>query len=176
MIPELTPPSLQDTEADSRRFEADAVMSTAQVQTRVDETVTDYQLDEQIGYLLRLANQRHLEIFNDAMPSLTPAQFAVLVRLDQAGDISQNELGRSVGIDAATTNGVIERLARKKLVKTRTDDKDKRRLRISLTSAGQSAVADALPVARDITQRTLCQLDTQEAKQLMQLLRKLQKT
>ena len=176
MIPALTPSSLIDSESDSHRLEADAVIGTAGVQAQVDETEAQYQLDEQIGYLLRLANQRHLEIFNDAMPSLTPAQFAVLVRLDQAGDISQNELGRSVGIDAATTNGVIERLARKKLVKTRTDDKDKRRLRISLTSAGQSAVADALPVARDITQRTLCQLDTQEATQLIQLLKKLQKT
>ncbi len=176
MIPELTPPSLQDSEADSHRLEADAVIDTAGVQARVDETEAQYQLDEQIGYLLRLANQRHLEIFNDAMPSLTPAQFAVLIRLNQEGDTSQNELGRSVGIDAATTNGVIERLARKKLVTTRTDDKDKRRLRISLTRAGHSAVADALPVARDITQRTLCQLETQEATHLIQLLKKLQKS
>ncbi len=176
MIPELTPPSLQDSEADGHRLEADAVIDTAGVPARVDETEAQYQLDEQIGYLLRLANQRHLEIFSDAMPSLTPAQFVVLARLDQEGDISQNELGRSVGIDAATTNGVIERLARKKLVKIRMDDKDKRRLRISLTNAGQSAVADALPVAREITRRTLCQLDTQEAMQLVQLLKKLQKT
>ncbi len=176
MIPEMTPQSLQDSEADSHRLEENAVIDAACGQARLDDTVADYQLDEQIGYLLRLANQRHLEIFNDAMPSLTPAQFAVLVRLDQEGDISQNELGRSVGIDAATTNGVIERLARKKLVKTRTDDHDKRRLRISLTSAGHSAVADALPVARDITRRTLCQLETQEAMQLVQLLKKLQKT
>ena len=176
MIPELTPPSLQDSEADSHRLEAEAVIDAAGGQARVDETGADYKLDEQIGYLLRLANQRHLEIFNDAMPSLTPAQFAVLVRLDQEGDISQNELGRSVGIDAATTNGVIERLARKKLVQTRADVNDKRRLRISLTGAGQSAVADAIPVARVITRRTLCQLDTREAMQLIQLLKKLQKT
>ena len=176
MIPELTPPSLQDSESDSHRLEAGTVIGTADGQARANETRANYKLDEQIGYLLRLANQHHLEIFNDAMPTLTPAQFAVLVRLDQKGDISQNELGRSVGIDAATTNGVIERLARKKLVKSRTDAKDKRRLRISLTSAGQSAVADALPVARDITQRTLCQLDAQEATQLIQLLKKLHKT
>lgn len=175
MVPELTPPSLQDTQADSHRLEANAVLDTAPEQALVDVSGADYQLDEQVGYLLRLANQRHLEIFNDAMPSLTPAQFAVLVRLDREGDISQNELGRSVGIDAATTNGVIERLARKKLVKARADDNDKRRLRISLTAAGQTAVADALPVARDITARTLCQLDTREAEQLIQLLKKLQK-
>ena len=59
---------------------------------------------------------------------------------------------------------------------TRTDVNDKRRLRISLTDLGQAAVANALPVARDITQRTLCQLDTREAEQLIQLLKKLQKS
>lgn len=176
MIPELTPPSLQDSEADSHGLEANVVIDTTDEQAQSDASAAGYQLDEQVGYLLRLANQRHLEIFNDAMPSLTPAQFAVLVRLEQEGDISQNELGRSVGIDAATTNGVVERLARKELVKTRTDINDKRRLRISLTCKGQAAVADALPVAREITRKTLCRLDIREAIQLIQLLKKLQKS
>jgi hypothetical protein len=31
-----------------------------------------YVLEDQIGYLLRLANQRHLEIFATALSDLTP--------------------------------------------------------------------------------------------------------
>lgn len=135
---------------------------------------SDYRLDEQIGYLLRLANQRHLEIFNEAMPSLTPTQFAVLVRLDEDGSTSQNELGRRVGIDAATTNGVIERLVRKNLIESSSDENDRRRLRISLTSDGRRLLVDAIPIAREITLRTLCSLSTQEARQLTMLLQKLQ--
>jgi DNA-binding MarR family transcriptional regulator len=133
-----------------------------------------YRLDEQIGYLLRLANQRHLEIFNEAMPGLTPTQFSVLARLCESGEASQNELGRSVGIDAATTNGVIERLGRKGLVSSRVDDTDRRRLRISLTAAGRQVIDQAIPVAERITADTLRSLSSAEARQLIRLLHKLQ--
>ena len=66
-----------------------------------------YVLDDQVGYKLRLANQRHLEIFADELPELTPTQFSVMVRLHQHGSLSQNHLGREVGMNAATTKGVV---------------------------------------------------------------------
>ena len=38
-----------------------------------------YVLDDQIGYLMRLATQRHTAIFQEAMAEgLTPTQFSVL--------------------------------------------------------------------------------------------------
>ncbi len=133
-----------------------------------------YRLDEQIGYLLRLANQRHLEIFSEHMPSLTPTQFSVLARLHEVGELSQNELGRRVGIDAATTNGVIDRLGRKGLIHSQTDVNDKRRLRISLTPEGCEAIREATPVAQAISTATLSSLSNSEASQLTALLIKLQ--
>ena len=43
------------------------------VETTQDLTLTaDYALEQQIGFKLRLANQRHLEIFNRRMPDITP--------------------------------------------------------------------------------------------------------
>ncbi|ASJ71359.1 MarR family winged helix-turn-helix transcriptional regulator [Granulosicoccus antarcticus] len=175
MNPELTIPlpEVAETETSERVVQSTDVPASPPL--LASEAVEEYLLDEQVGYLLRLANQRHLEIFNDNMPDLTPTQFAVLIRLEREDDISQNELGRRVGIDAATTNGVIDRLARKKLIQTRTDIKDKRRLRISLSSSGRSAVAAAIPIARETTRQTLCQLDTSETVQLIQLLKKMQK-
>ncbi len=134
----------------------------------------DYLLSDQIGYLLRLANQRHLEIFHQHLPELTPTQFALLVTLSNVGEESQNELGRQIGIDAATTNGVIERLLKKALITTRTDPNDKRRLRISLSDDGQCLISECLPVARTISSRTLDGLTEREAQRLMQLLRKIQ--
>lgn len=145
------------------------------VASKAAET-NQYQLDLQIGYLLRLANQRHLEIFSDLMPSLTPTQFSVLARLSEVGDLSQNELGRRVGIDGATTNGVIERLNRKGLIQSTTDSKDRRRLRISLTPAGRKIVLETTPIAQSITAKTLAGLSKTEAKQLTSLLIKLQAT
>lgn len=150
-----------------------AVLSTS---TAEDEISEDYQLDEQIGYLLRLANQRHLEIFSENMPALTPTQFSVLARLHEVGQLSQNELGRRVGIDAATTNGVIDRLYKKGLIKSKADNRDKRRLSISLTAKGIRTTEKAIPVAQNITRSTIEKLTASEASKLVKLLKKIQKT
>lgn len=140
-----------------------------------DKDSDSYELDEQIGYLLRLANQRHLEIFSEHMPTLTPTQFSVLARLYEVGQLSQNKLGRHVGMDAATTNGVVDRLTRKGLVKSKTDTADKRRLSISLTAKGVRTTEEAIPVAQNITRQTVRQLSKSESTRLVNLLKKLQK-
>ncbi|MFK7890050.1 MAG: MarR family winged helix-turn-helix transcriptional regulator [Granulosicoccus sp.] len=136
-------------------------------------TETQYSLDRQIGYLLRLANQRHLEIFNRCMPELTPTQFAVIARLLELGSLSQNELGRSVGMDIATTNGVVERLQKKGLIKTALDPLDKRRLRISLTAKGKKTTIRETSTARAVTRETLKGLSDSESRHLSRLLVKL---
>ena len=37
----------------------------------VQKTANDYQLEDQVGYKLRLASQRHLEIFSRHLPDMT---------------------------------------------------------------------------------------------------------
>ena len=47
-----------------------------------------YTLDAQIGYLLRLASQRHAAIFQaHTIDGLTAQQFAALVRIGEAGSV-----------------------------------------------------------------------------------------
>ncbi|NOX73803.1 MAG: MarR family transcriptional regulator [Alphaproteobacteria bacterium] len=133
----------------------------------------DYVLDEQIGYRLRLANQRHLEIFNRIMPDLTPTQFSVLVRLLEVGEVSQNHLGRMVATDAATTKGVISRLAKKRLVNTVPSQTDRRRLLISLTDTGAEFTRRMISKAQEITHLTSARLSAAEASKLMELLERL---
>ena len=132
-----------------------------------------YQLEAQIGYKLRLANQRHLEIFSRLITDFTPTQFSVLVRLNDVGAVSQNQLGRLVGMDAATTKGVVNRLVDKGLVKTRPDGADLRRLVISLTDQGVAALAKTVPMAHRITTETTAKLTRREAARLCALLDKL---
>ena len=132
-----------------------------------------YQLEAQIGYKLRLANQRHLEIFSRLITDFTPTQFSVLVRLNDVGAVSQNQLGRLVGMDAATTKGVVNRLVDKGLVKTRPDGADMRRLVISLTDEGVAALAKTVPIAHRITTETTAKLTRREAARLCALLDKL---
>ena len=54
-----------------------------------------YVLDDQGGFLMRVAMQRHTSIFTSRMiEGLTQTQFAALAKLYEVGPCSQNHLGR----------------------------------------------------------------------------------
>jgi len=92
-----------------------------------------YNLEQQIGYLLRLAYQRHSVIFQHHMLlDLTPTQFSALVRINEEGSCSQNLLGRKISVDVATIKGVVDRLNKRGLIDLRPDPEDRRRTLISL--------------------------------------------
>ena len=132
-----------------------------------------YQLDDQVGYKLRLASQRHLEIFSRHLPEMTPTQFSILVRLSEIGEVSQNQLGRLVAMDAATTKGVVTRLIDRGLVHSRQDGEDLRRVQISFTDEGQKEVKAAIEKAQAITSETTERLTPRELARLLALLDKL---
>jgi DNA-binding MarR family transcriptional regulator len=133
-----------------------------------------YELEQQVGFLLRLASQRHAAIFQKhALHNLTPTQFSTLIRLSEMGEVSQNHLGRSAAMDVATVKGVVDRLKAKGLVVSRPDQVDKRRSIISLTENGASLVDDLESMGRDITQETLAPLTMSERRHLMAALRKI---
>jgi len=134
-----------------------------------------YLLEDQIGFRLRLANQRHLEIFAHTLPEITPTQFATLVKLKEFGVLSQNYLGRLVAMDAATTNGVVSRLRGKGLVRTLASTSDLRRLDVSLTETGEAFIADKLPLAFEVSAKTVNALTQRERVQLLSLLAKISK-
>ena len=133
----------------------------------------DYRLEDQIGFKLRLANQKHLEVFSRLMPDVTPTQFAVLAKLNETGSISQNHLGRLVGMDAATTKGVVDRLKKKGFLVSAQSQKDLRRLDISLTPEGQMFTIKNIANARHISARTAANLSPRELDRLLDLLDKL---
>lgn len=137
-------------------------------------TRAHYQLDEQVGFLMRQAMQRHTLIFGARMGAdLTSTQWAALARLMERGPCSQNLLGRLTAMDAATIKGVVDRLARRGLIETRPDPEDGRRRVVALTDAGDAFARQAASVALDITQETLAPLDADERAQLMALLNRL---
>jgi DNA-binding MarR family transcriptional regulator len=110
---------------------------------------SEYRLEDQIGFKLRLANQKHLDVFSRLMPEVTPTQFAVLAKLSETGNISQNHLGRLVKMDAATTKGVIDRLKKKGFVLSTPSQTDLRRLEISLTEDGRIFTLIPIPCNSD---------------------------
>ena len=131
-----------------------------------------YQLDDQVGYLLRLANQRHTSIFvSRSRHNLTATQFSAIVRLAEIGSCSQNQLGRLVGMDIATIKGVVDRLIQKNWVEVKPDMQDRRRSVISLTTAGQDMVEDLKETGHAITDETLAPLSPPDREALIRILR-----
>lgn len=137
------------------------------------EEEKSYRVEDQIGFKLRLANQKHLEVFSAMMPEVTPTQFAVLAKLLERGSLSQNRLGRLVHLDAATIKGVVDRLLRKEFVDRTRSATDLRRLNVSLTAKGRSFCNDATKTASQISDRTAAKLTPRELDRLIALLDKL---
>ncbi|HEX4409096.1 MAG TPA: MarR family winged helix-turn-helix transcriptional regulator [Xanthobacteraceae bacterium] len=133
-----------------------------------------YVLDDQIGFLLRVAMQRHTSIFMSQMiGELTQPQFAALAKLLEVGPCSQNHLGRLIYLDASTIKGIIDRLQLRGLVATCADPSDKRRRAVTLTEKGRRTTEAATEVAAKITKKTLAPLTGEEQKAALKFLRKL---
>jgi DNA-binding MarR family transcriptional regulator len=135
--------------------------------------VDAYRLQEQIGFILRKANQRHLAIFSARISDLTPPQFAALAKLHEVGETSQNQLGALVAMDAATVKGVIDRLKARGLVTVGKHRADKRLLMVRLTADGADLIERHIPLAQEITRETLAPLSAREIETLMRLIGKI---
>jgi DNA-binding MarR family transcriptional regulator len=136
-------------------------------------SMDDYHLQEQIGFVLRKANQRHLAIFGARISDLTPPQFAALAKLHEIGETSQNQLGALIAMDAATVKGVIDRLKARGLVDFGKHQADKRLLMVKLTGDGVAMIERLIPLAEVITRETLAPLTGREIATLMRLLSKI---
>ncbi|WP_394893687.1 MarR family winged helix-turn-helix transcriptional regulator [Mesorhizobium sp. AaZ16] len=135
--------------------------------------VEGYRLQDQVGFILRRAHQRHVSIFAAHIADLTPPQFAALAKLRDVGETSQNQLGQLIAMDAATVKGVIDRLKARGFVELTRHEVDKRRLLVSLTPEGREAVERLIPLAQKITEETLSPLTAKEIPVFMKLLAKL---
>jgi len=133
-----------------------------------------YVLDEQVGFLLRVAMQRHTSIFTARMTeALTQTQFAALSKLYEVGPCSQNYLGRLIYLDAATIKGVVDRLSVRGFLTALNDPKDRRRRAVALTERGRQVTEEAMKVAAEITAATLAPLTAEEQRTVTRLLKTL---
>ncbi len=133
-----------------------------------------YVLDDQVGFLMRVAMQRHTSIFTSRMiEGLTQTQFAALAKLYEVGPCSQSYLGRLIYLDAATIKGVVDRLQSRSFVSALNDPKDRRRRAVALTERGRQVTEAAMLVAAEITAATLVPLTMEEQRMIAKLLRKL---
>jgi DNA-binding MarR family transcriptional regulator len=142
---------------------------------RTTAVLGDYIVEDQVGFLLRRTNQRHIALFADEMAAaeLTPPQFTALVKVVELGRITQNHLGRLAAMDPATIQGVVRRLTERALVSRTADPLDRRTIVLTPTPAGLALAAEAVVAGRRITEATLEPLTAEERRALLSLLRKI---
>lgn len=144
------------------------------VSGRPETSKQQYVLDDQVGFLMRVAMQRHTAIFMSQMiEGLTQPQFAALAKLMEVGPCSQNHLGRLIYLDAATIKGVVDRLKLRRFITTQNDPTDRRRRAIALTESGRRVTKAAVEIAAHITADTLTPLTKEEQRTIVRLLKKL---
>lgn len=149
-------------------------MSREKLIATPDPERTGYVLDEQVGFLMRVAMQRHTSIFMSRMiEGLTQTQFAAMAKLHEVGPCSQNHLGRLIYLDAATIKGVVDRLSVREFVTALNDPNDRRRRAVALTERGREVTEAAMKVAAEITAATLTPLTADEQRLVTRLLKKL---
>ncbi len=134
-----------------------------------------YVVEDQAGFLLRRAHQRHAAIFLDGMAAadLTPTQFTALIKIVELGSVTQNLLGRLAAMDPATIQGVVRRLTLRGLVRRGPDPQDRRLAVLEPTAAGRALARAAVGAARRITEATLAPLDEVERRAFLSILRKM---
>lgn len=137
-----------------------------------DDGEVPYELEAQIGFVLRRAHQRASDVFAREMApfDVTPVQFSTMVRLAQHGEMTRGRLRRLVAMDPATAVGVVRRLRERGWVEQRTDPADARRLLIVLTAGGHERVNAMMRHAVAVSHATLSPLSAQEQTQLLELL------
>ena len=140
-----------------------------------DRPVGGYELEEQVGHILRRAHQRATAIFLGRIgeAQITPTQFAALVKLRDHGELGQNHLGRLTAMDPATIQGVIRRLRSRKLILMRADPKDGRRTLLRLSAAGARLVHELIPKGFEVSEEVLAPLTPPERATFLDLLKKL---
>src|SRR5689334_8423894 len=133
-----------------------------------------YVLDDQVGFLMRIAMQRHTVIFTARMiEALTQTQFAALAKLYEVGPCSQNHLGRLIYLDAATIKGVVDRLGARGFVTALSDPNDRRRRAVKLTARGRAVTEAGMKVPAEIQAETLAPFNADERRTVTRLLKRL---
>jgi DNA-binding MarR family transcriptional regulator len=137
-----------------------------------------YQLEEQIGFVLRRAHQRATSIFQRHMAAwdVTPLQFAALAKIRDENRVSQNHLGRLTFMDPATVMGVVGRLRTRGLIRVLADANDKRRSMLMLNPSGLELLEQLESVALKVSADTLEPFSKEEQITLLNLLRRFDST
>jgi DNA-binding MarR family transcriptional regulator len=132
-------------------------------------------LQQMPGHLVRRLNQISQAIFSARVDGadLTSVQYAALVAIASASDMTASRLAVAIAVDPANLGGVVERLEAKGLVARRPTASDRRAKQLRATPAGIALMDSLESDVRLVQESILAPLSSSERAQFMELLQKL---
>lgn len=100
---------------------------------------------------------------------LTSSQYVVLELLWQSSGLSLSDLGKMLYFDNPTITGIINRMARAKLIRRHRTKNDRRVVKVYLTPKGQSLSTILPGVAEEVNSKAMDDFTSGEKKQILKL-------
>jgi MarR family transcriptional regulator, lower aerobic nicotinate degradation pathway regulator len=122
------------------------------------------------GYLLRRAQQVHGGLWSRQVPALTGPQYAVLSSVAAAAALDQAGIGEAASLDSSTVAEMVRRLEGRGWLLRSTDEADRRRRRVRLSSSGHTVLAEVRDGVLSVQARVLEPLSQDEAARFLAML------
>jgi DNA-binding MarR family transcriptional regulator len=129
---------------------------------------------EFVGLLIASARRRIKQavLARAAHHQLAPQQFWLLVALQENPGLAQVELAERMHADPPTVSRVISSLSRRRLVRTESDQRDRRKMKLRLTVAGERLARELCGSAAEIRGALVLGMSSKEQDALRAALRR----
>ena len=136
----------------------------------------EQKLEDVLFYLLEKTNKvirRYSQVrFSEAGIDITVDQWLVLKKISDSERITQIELANAIFKDRASVTRILDLLLEKKLVH-KESGKDKRSYELTLTSAGEKFMEQALTIVKGVRKKGTEAMSEKEQEQLRSSLQKI---
>ncbi len=134
-----------------------------------------FQLDNSLGFILSRTSTRmknHL-LHSFKAHDVTPEQWAVLNRLWDREEVSPKELAELTSKDQPTTVRILTKLEKKGFITRKVNPDDNRAFLISLTNEGRELKDKLIPLALEILDKALKDIDKKQVEEAIVTLNKI---
>jgi len=133
------------------------------------------ELYERPGFLLRRAHQIFVSILEAEFASvgLSPAQYAVLVALNEHKELSQGDVALVLGMNKVSISHIVQGLEKKGWLLRQVDNLDKRQLKLALTAEGRKVLRQTSTMAEATYRAQMAPLSEEERDLFVSLLKRL---
>jgi DNA-binding MarR family transcriptional regulator len=127
------------------------------------------------GFLIRRLHQIHTALFLEETRDfqITPVQYSLLTALAEEGEMDQNTVALSIGLERTSVAEVLPRLETRDLLRRRASDEDRRVKLVCLTPKGRALLAKMRESVEHAHARTIDLLSEPEQTALLVMMARL---